>query len=223
MRFSQCCSRLANSSFEAASQAAARFITTMSRPSSSRKCCRNDSRTMRFRRLRATARLQCFFEMARPSLARCKSLLRESTVNQRSPLRLAFSNTRSKDAASGKRLSFENRNGRRGCNGFGRRRRMPRRLRRQFRAALGATALQDETTGFGGHARTETVRSGALQFAGLIRAFHGYSSPGRDGQSGPVATKGRQGYAGPRGVSIESVMAIKIPPSAVDSRAVADP
>ena len=46
-------------------------------------------------------------------------------------------------------------------------------LRRQLRAAFGASALKNESPGFGGHTGTETVGSCALDSAGLKCAFHG--------------------------------------------------
>jgi len=45
-------------------------------------------------------------------------------------------------------------------------------LRRQLRATLCTAALEYQTPGFGGHAGTETVGSGTLDFAGLECAFH---------------------------------------------------
>ena len=45
-------------------------------------------------------------------------------------------------------------------------------LRRQLCAALGTAALENESPGFGGHSGTEPVGSCALDFAGLVCAFH---------------------------------------------------
>ena len=53
---------------------------------------------------------QCFFEIASPSRACCPPLSRQSTVNQRSRLRFAFSNTRPNAAALSNRLWRRNRN-----------------------------------------------------------------------------------------------------------------
>ena len=52
-------------------------------------------------------------------------------------------------------------------------RRAQQELRRQPSAAFGTTALQDETPGLGRHPGTESVRTCALDFAGLVCAFHG--------------------------------------------------
>ena len=46
-------------------------------------------------------------------------------------------------------------------------------LWRQSGAAFGAAALEDETAGLGSHPGTKTVVTGALDFAGLVCAFHG--------------------------------------------------
>ena len=92
-----------------ASVAAALFITTMSRPASSSCPCRNDSLTIRLSLFLPLAVLHCFFEMASPSRAIANSLRRQSTVNHLSRLRVAFWNTRSKDAVSGKRWFSLNR------------------------------------------------------------------------------------------------------------------
>ena len=62
-----------------AAAAAGWLITTMSKPASPACCCRNDSlmiRLIRFRRCRR----QCFFEIARPSLATACHCRRQSTV-----------------------------------------------------------------------------------------------------------------------------------------------
>ena len=85
------------------------MITTMSRPANCSGCCRNDSRMTLLMRFRAVALRQCFFEMARPSLAISSSLCRQSTVNNLSRLRVAFLNTRPKAAALSKRFGFWNR------------------------------------------------------------------------------------------------------------------
>ena len=45
-------------------------------------------------------------------------------------------------------------------------------LRRQLGTALRAAALEHEAAGFRRHPGPESVGSGALQFAGLIGAFH---------------------------------------------------
>ena len=127
-----------------------------------------------FSRLRAVALRQCFFEIARPSLATESSFDRHSTVKNLSRLRVAFSNTRPNASASSSRLVFVNR--------------LPWQLfnpdfwlvavtvadalRRQLGAAFGAAALQHEAPGFGRHASTETVGACALDFAGLECAFH---------------------------------------------------
>ncbi len=47
-----------------------------------------------------------------------------------------------------------------------------RRLWRELRAAFGAAALENEAACLGRHTGTESVRAGALDFAGLERAFH---------------------------------------------------
>ena len=64
---------------------------------------------IRFSLFLSLAFLHCFFEIASPSRALVNSLRRQSTVNHLSRLRVAFSNTRSNAAASGKRLSSLNR------------------------------------------------------------------------------------------------------------------
>lgn len=46
------------------------------------------------------------------------------------------------------------------------------RLRRQLDAALGTTALDNETPGFRRHPGTESVRARTLDFAGLVGPFH---------------------------------------------------
>ena len=51
-------------------------------------------------------------------------------------------------------------------------RRQQRSLRRQSGAALCATLLQNASTGFGCHTRTEAMSAGSLDVAGLERAFH---------------------------------------------------
>jgi hypothetical protein len=43
---------------------------------------------------------------------------------------------------------------------------------RESRATLRPSALQDQTTTAGGHAGAKTVRSDALELAGLIGSFH---------------------------------------------------
>ena len=45
-------------------------------------------------------------------------------------------------------------------------------LRRELRAAFCAAALENETPGFRGHAGTKSMGACALDFAGLISAFH---------------------------------------------------
>jgi len=47
-------------------------------------------------------------------------------------------------------------------------------LWRQLRAAFGTTALENKTPSLSGHPGTKTVCSGALDFTGLIGAFHDY-------------------------------------------------
>ena len=81
----------------------------MSRPAKSACRCRNDSLINLLIRFRPVARRQCFLEIARPSLGLLCSLRLHSTVNNLSRLRVAFSNTRPKAAASSNRLSLENR------------------------------------------------------------------------------------------------------------------
>jgi hypothetical protein len=85
------------------------LMTTMSRPASCCEWCRNDSRIILLMRFRAVALRQCFFEMARPSLAISSLLSRQSTVNNLSRLRVAFLNTRPKAAALSSRFVFWNR------------------------------------------------------------------------------------------------------------------
>jgi hypothetical protein len=127
--------------------------------------------------LRADALRQCFFDIARPSLALLDVFWRQSTVKSLSRLRAAAWKTRPKSAALRSRLSLLNRLLDLLVNpglllvvvtGAGR-------LRRQPSAAFGAAALQDKTAGLGRHAGTETVRACALDFAGLVCAFHGLS------------------------------------------------
>ena len=101
---------LSNKVLLSALRAAAWFITTTSSPASSAWCCRNDSRTTRLILFLPVAGRQFFFEIARPSLAASVSLPRQSTVNQRSRLRVAFLNTREYAAASRSRCSFWSRN-----------------------------------------------------------------------------------------------------------------
>ncbi len=45
-------------------------------------------------------------------------------------------------------------------------------LRRQSLASLGPTPIDDQASGFGGHAFSESMRSCPFNFAGLIRSFH---------------------------------------------------
>ncbi len=52
-------------------------------------------------------------------------------------------------------------------------------LRRQARPALRPAALEHKAARFGGHPRTKTVGTFALQVAGLKGAFHGSGSAGR--------------------------------------------
>jgi hypothetical protein len=92
-----------------ASVAAGWFITTISRPANSTWCFRNDSRIALFIRLRPVALRQCFFETAKPSLAASSILVRDSTVNNLSRLRVAFLNTRPNAAASRSRFVLRNR------------------------------------------------------------------------------------------------------------------
>jgi hypothetical protein len=47
-------------------------------------------------------------------------------------------------------------------------------LRRQLRTAFGTAALEDESPGFRRHSGTKSVCAGALDFAGLECAFHGF-------------------------------------------------
>lgn len=56
-------------------------------------------------------------------------------------------------------------------------------LRAELCAALGATASQQLAALLGGHAGTETVRTGATDFAGLVGTLHissgaGFPTPG---------------------------------------------
>jgi len=85
-------------------------MTTMSRPCSSAWCCLNDSLTIRFKVFLDVDLRQCFFEIARPSLAGSPSFSRLSTVKHLSRLRFAFSNTRPNAAAVSNRLCRRNRN-----------------------------------------------------------------------------------------------------------------
>ncbi len=50
--------------------------------------------------------------------------------------------------------------------------------RNQVGAALGTTASEHAAAAFGGHAGAETVCTGAVNFAGLISAFHCNDSKG---------------------------------------------
>lgn len=130
-------------------------------------------------------------------------------MNSRSPLRVAFANTRSNDAASGSRLSFVNRCGWLVLKSevvFADATNTPS-LWCQLGAALGPAALEYEPACFGRHAGTEPVRAGALQFAGLIRTFHLPGTWVSGGRSGARPNEGRQGYAGGMLVSIERVAA----------------
>jgi hypothetical protein len=45
-------------------------------------------------------------------------------------------------------------------------------LQRQSLSPLGAPPINDQSSGFGGHAFTESVGSCPFDFAGLIRSFH---------------------------------------------------
>jgi hypothetical protein len=199
----QCRSRLTNISTLLAVAAAGLFITTTSSPDNRSCCWRKDSRMTLFIRLRAVARRQCFFEIARPSLAVAVSFCRHSTVNRLSRLRFALSNTRPKAAASSSRLSLRNRllellfnpGVARVVATAG------DALRRQLGAALGAAALEDETPGLRRHAGTKTVVACTLDLAGLICAFHGLSrnpirgknSVQNGARAGPRSKKGGKG------------------------------
>ena len=68
-------------------------------------------------------------------------------------------------------------------------------LRRQPCAAFCAAALEDEAPRLRRHAGTETMGARALDFAGLVCAFHGLFPTG--------FSEGRQGYADGPGVSID--------------------
>jgi hypothetical protein len=156
-----------------------------------------------FIRLRAVARRQCFFDIARPSLAVSLSFSRHNTVNRLSRLRVALSNTRLKAAASRSRFFFVNRLLELLVN--------PGMvlvvetavdvLRRQPGAAFGAAALEDETPGLRRHAGTKTVVACTLDLAGLICAFHGLSrnpirgknSVQNGARAGPRSKKGGKG------------------------------
>jgi hypothetical protein len=121
---------------------------------------------------------QCFFEIASPSRAGRPPLPLQSTVNHRSRLRLACSNTRPNAAASSNRLCRRNRkNALRdlpGSNPGGScvACRAGSRLRRQLLTTLGAAALENKPAGLCRHTGAEAMRACALQGAGLIRTFH---------------------------------------------------
>jgi len=68
-----------------------------------------------------------------------------------------------------------------------------RELRCEFCAAFGPAALKNEAACLGRHTGTETVRAGALQFAGLIRAFHLPVTWFTGGRKSPSIQKGGKG------------------------------
>jgi hypothetical protein len=180
------------------------LITTISRPASAIWCWRNDSRIMRFTRFLCVARRQCFLEIARPSLALSRLLGLYNTVNNLSRLRPAFANTRPKAAASSSRLSLVKRlPGQLVLSVSGVVVTVTRRLRRQPCTAFGAPALDDKASGLGRHAGTESMRTSALQFAGLESAFHWLVTWYLAGRNPAVLLEGRQGYAGGQTVSID--------------------
>ncbi len=176
----------------------------MSRPPNSAWCRLNDSLAIRLIKFLVVALRQCFFDIARPSLARTMPLSREITVNHLSRLRFAFSNTRPYAAAVNNRFSRRNRFALlRALSfsnpGFGGAGLSPGRvLRRQFSAALGAAALQDETACLGRHTGAEAMRACALQFAGLIRTFHLPATCISGGHKPPTCQRGGKVTLDPR-------------------------
>jgi hypothetical protein len=108
-RFEKCRSSDALSRAFVVERAALRTMTTKSISSSSSRCPRKLSRTIRLSRLRSTARLACFLEIASPSLAWPVRPVTASTVKQRSADRWGPSNTRLKSAAESRRTARGNR------------------------------------------------------------------------------------------------------------------
>ena len=128
---------------------------------------RNDSRARRLSLFRSTARFAARRETVRPSRAAERPLDRARTVKKRSLERVASANTRPNSAGVCNRWSGENpavsvSNG------------APKRnpLRRQASAALRAPAGKNFSTGAGGHAGAEAMRTFTVQIAGLKSSLH---------------------------------------------------
>lgn len=125
-----------------------------------RSACRNQARTTRLRRLRPTARLSTFLEMAKPRRGWPCGLRAAITPNRRSPQRWPAWNTRWKSAGLSRR--WERR--KRPTSGL---------LAGEALAALGAAVLDDLATTDRGHAGAEAVGALAAQAVRLKSVLHG--------------------------------------------------
>jgi len=142
-----------------------RHKTTKSIPSRRLRCWRKLSRTMRFKRLRSTARRAHFFEIASPRRAEERPLSRARTVKQLSTDLFGFAKTSRKSPGRHSRAWRL----KRVLTGFPA---IDGRLGRQAHTPLCTACLQDFAPISCGHACAETVGPGSLDAARLKGSLH---------------------------------------------------
>ena len=139
-----------------------RTMMTRSRAGKRRCTLRKLSRNWRFNRFRSTALGTCLRATANPSRGLLPGLRPTRMVMQASEIRKLFLNTCWNSVA---RVNLS----RRGKDSS----EPASTSRGQARSAFGASRLDNTAAASGLHARTETMRSGTLDFTGLKCTFHG--------------------------------------------------
>ncbi len=138
-------------------------MTTRSTGGSSWRIRRNDSRTIRFIRLRSTLRRIFFLPMTSPRRACPRSLGRARIVDVAAPKGLASSKTRLNSAARSSRAL----RGKPVC---------ALRSGREPGSSLGATGSQHPASADGAHPRPKSVSALATNVAGLKCSFHSFDT-----------------------------------------------